>query len=87
MADLLADVRGIGLLAGIDIRSDGAAASRALTRSLLDLLIAHGVLVGSTGPRGDVLKVRPPLVWKPAHVDVFIYRLHRALSELRAAGR
>jgi 4-aminobutyrate aminotransferase-like enzyme/Ser/Thr protein kinase RdoA (MazF antagonist) len=84
---LLGDVRGAGLLAGIDIRSDSEATSRALTRSLLDRLVAHGVLAGSTGPRGDVLKVRPPLVWEPAHVDVFIDRLHRALSELRAGGR
>jgi 4-aminobutyrate aminotransferase-like enzyme len=29
-----------------------------------------GVLINRTGPRGDVLKIRPPLVLRPEHVEV-----------------
>ncbi|MGP4017698.1 aminotransferase class III-fold pyridoxal phosphate-dependent enzyme [Saccharopolyspora sp. 5N708] len=83
---LLGDVRGIGLLAGVDVLPADGASSRAMTRALLDRLVEQGAFAGSTGPRGDVLKVRPPLVWEPAHVDLFIDRLHRALSALRAEG-
>jgi 4-aminobutyrate aminotransferase-like enzyme/Ser/Thr protein kinase RdoA (MazF antagonist) len=72
---LLGDVRGVGLLAGVDIRAEA--------RPLLELLVGHGVLAGLTGPRGDVLKIRPPLVWEPTHADLFVERLAAALAELQ----
>jgi 4-aminobutyrate aminotransferase-like enzyme/Ser/Thr protein kinase RdoA (MazF antagonist) len=76
---MLGEVRGVGLLAGIDVRSDNGSPLKAAARSLLENLVGQGVLAGLTGPGGNVLKVRPPLVWEPAHVDLFIDRLHRAL--------
>lgn len=72
---LLGAVRGIGLLAGVDIRES--------PRALLELLVDHGVLAGLTGPRGDVLKIRPPLVWETTHADLFVERLGDTLSALR----
>ncbi|WP_236050217.1 aminotransferase class III-fold pyridoxal phosphate-dependent enzyme [Nonomuraea cypriaca] len=80
---LLGEVRGTGLLTGVDVLPAGGATSREVARSLLEQLVTHGVLAGLTGPRGDVLKIRPPLVWQPGHVDLFIDGLHRSLSELR----
>ncbi|MFI5610872.1 aminotransferase class III-fold pyridoxal phosphate-dependent enzyme [Amycolatopsis sp. NPDC051903] len=80
---LLGAVRGTGLLAGVDVRSSGATPSRAVTKALLAELVAQGVLAGSTGPGGDVLKVRPPLVWEQRHVTLFLDRLRRALAALR----
>jgi len=70
---ILGEVRGTGLLAGIDVLSGRDAA-----RSLLERLVDNGVLAGLTGPRGDVLKVRPPLVWEPRHANEFVERLHAA---------
>jgi 4-aminobutyrate aminotransferase-like enzyme len=84
---LLGEVRGVGLLAGVDIRSDGDAPSRVVAGELLELLVEQRVLTGLTGPRGDVLKVRPPLVWESTHADLFVERLSRALGELRARER
>lgn len=84
---LLGEVRGVGLLAGVDIRSDGDAPSRAVAGKLLELLVEQRVLTGLTGPRGDVLKVRPPLVWESTHADLFVERLSHALGELRARER
>ncbi|KIF79537.1 hypothetical protein QR77_37520 [Streptomyces sp. 150FB] len=81
---LLGEVRGTGLLAGVDVASHGGATSREVARSVLESLVGRGVLAGLTGPRGDVLKVRPPLVWEAAHADLFTDQLHRSLSELRA---
>jgi 4-aminobutyrate aminotransferase-like enzyme/Ser/Thr protein kinase RdoA (MazF antagonist) len=57
------DVRGRGLLIGVDL-GDTAHASR-----VLDHARNNGVLIGSTGPRSDVLKIRPPLVITPAQVE------------------
>jgi 4-aminobutyrate aminotransferase-like enzyme len=39
-----------------------------------------GVLVGRTGPRGDVLKIRPPLVFGNHEADVLIAALDTALT-------
>ncbi|GHH71316.1 hypothetical protein GCM10018793_06290 [Streptomyces sulfonofaciens] len=79
---LLGEVRGTGLLAGVDVLSDGARPSGALARELLDRLVEQGVLAGRTGPRGDVLKIRPPLVWETGHVEAFMDGLARALAGL-----
>jgi 4-aminobutyrate aminotransferase-like enzyme len=40
------------------------------------------VLAGSTGRRGDVLKVRPPLIWDERHADHFTAALEAVLGEL-----
>jgi 4-aminobutyrate aminotransferase-like enzyme/Ser/Thr protein kinase RdoA (MazF antagonist) len=71
---LLGEVRGTGLLAGVDVTSREAA------KALVSELVNQGVLAGTTGPRGDVLKVRPPLVWEERHVTLFLDRLRRALT-------
>jgi 4-aminobutyrate aminotransferase-like enzyme len=76
---VLGSVRGTGLLAGVDVLPAGDATSREVARSLLEGLVARGVLAGLTGPGGDVLKVRPPLVWEPRHADEFVERLGEAL--------
>ncbi len=39
-----------------------------------------GVLVGTTGPHGNVLKVRPPLALRPEHVPILAGALDVALS-------
>jgi 4-aminobutyrate aminotransferase-like enzyme len=48
------EVRGRGLLLGVPLGIDASA--------VLDEARRNGVLIGSTGPRNDVLKIRPPLV-------------------------
>ena len=57
-------VRGRGLLVGVDLGGTPAAAVAAV----LDRAREHGVLVGTTGPHYDVLKIRPPLAITPAQV-------------------
>lgn len=71
-------VRGQGLLAGVDIRPGvvpGLTAAR-----LAERLRESGVLVGTTGPGGDVLKIRPPLIWESEHVEVFLEAFRSAVS-------
>ena len=78
--DVLGEVRAIGLVAGIDV------VDRPTARRLLQALVARGALAGLTGPGGDVLKVRPPLVWDETHVDVFVDALAGALEDVRPGG-
>ncbi len=75
---LLGEVRGTGLVVGVDVLG-----GREVARALLESLVREGALAGLTGPRGDVLKVRPPLVWDETHVDHFAGCLARALREVR----
>ena len=78
----IGDVRGVGLACGVEFVSglasrepDGASA-----RAVRDRLRHHGVLVGTTGAHGNVLKIRPPLAFDEAHVPVLEQALRRALD-------
>ena len=42
----------------------------------------RGVLIGSTGPRGNVLKIRPPLVIQEEEVDQLLEALDATLAFL-----
>lgn len=74
----LGEVRGTGLLAGIDVRTPAGSGWDA--HRLAEELRRQGVLVGVTGPGRDVLKVRPPLAWESEHVEVFAHRLGHVLE-------
>jgi 4-aminobutyrate aminotransferase-like enzyme/Ser/Thr protein kinase RdoA (MazF antagonist) len=67
------EVRGKGLLAGVEL------ADAELARQTADTLREAGVLVGVTGRAGDVLKIRPPLVFSTEHVDLLVAALDSAL--------
>jgi 4-aminobutyrate aminotransferase-like enzyme len=69
----IGDVRGIGLLVGVELDTPERA------RDVVNALRADGVLIGRTGPRDDVLKIRPPLVFDQSHADVLVRALERSL--------
>ncbi len=58
------EVRGRGLLVGVQLEGADEA------RRIVDRLRERGILIGRTGPRGDVLKIRPPLVFGEEHVTL-----------------
>jgi len=68
------EVRGRGLLAGVQL-SSGELAGR-VTEDLREA----GILVGRTGKRGDVLKIRPPLVFTDEHAELLVTALDRILG-------
>jgi 4-aminobutyrate aminotransferase-like enzyme len=67
------DVRGIGLLTGVELDSPERA------KAVVDAMRAHGVLIGRTGPQDDVLKIRPPLVFGDSHVKTLLSALEASL--------
>jgi 4-aminobutyrate aminotransferase-like enzyme/Ser/Thr protein kinase RdoA (MazF antagonist) len=67
------DVRGLGLLIGVELDEPARA------RAVADAMRHDGVLVGRTGPRGDTIKIRPPLVFAEQHVGRLTAALERAL--------
>ncbi|KRR18984.1 4-aminobutyrate aminotransferase [Bradyrhizobium lablabi] len=81
---LIAGVRGSGLFVGVELRSggpNGTPATAEATR-IVNLLRERRVLISSAGPHGNVLKIRPPLVFGTEHADMLIQRLDQALAEL-----
>jgi 4-aminobutyrate aminotransferase-like enzyme/Ser/Thr protein kinase RdoA (MazF antagonist) len=78
------DVRGAGLLVGVELMRDEATSEplRAPTaRAVANAMRDHGVLVGTTGPAGNVLKIRPPLVFEREHADLLVGVLDAVLAE------
>jgi 4-aminobutyrate aminotransferase-like enzyme len=81
---LVADVRGAGLFIGARIEADQqspALNTRAAAR-LVNGMRENGVLISATGPMGDVLKIRPPLIFSRENVDYFIERFEEVLRKV-----
>jgi 4-aminobutyrate aminotransferase-like enzyme len=69
----IVDVRGRGLLVGVELSGASVAAR------VVDSLREAGVLIGRTGKRDNVLKIRPPLVFDDEHAAILVDGLRRAL--------
>jgi 4-aminobutyrate aminotransferase-like enzyme/Ser/Thr protein kinase RdoA (MazF antagonist) len=69
----IVEVRGSGLLAGVQL-SSGELAERTA-----DALREEGILVGLTGKHEDVLKIRPPLVFADEHAELLVTALAKVL--------
>jgi 4-aminobutyrate aminotransferase-like enzyme/Ser/Thr protein kinase RdoA (MazF antagonist) len=67
-------VRGSGLLTGVQLSSAELAAR------VVEELREQGILVGRTGKNGDVLKIRPPLVFGDEHAELLAATLGRILA-------
>ena len=81
---LIGDVRGVGLATGVELVRDRITkepASAEATR-LLGLLRDEGVLIGGEGKFGNVLKIRPPIVFTQEHAEIAVAALDRALARL-----
>lgn len=72
--DSVREIRGTGLFLGVSI-STGREAAR-----IVNDLVRRGVLIGSTGSRGDVLKIRPPLCLARAGADLLLDTLDQSLG-------
>jgi len=70
----IGQVRGRGLLVGVELESSE------LAERVVDGMRDAGVLINRTGPHGNVLKIRPPLVFTTEHVDVLVGALAAALA-------
>ena len=81
--ELIADVRGAGLFVGVELRRGGPAGAPATaeTARVVNLLRQRRVLISSAGPHRNVLKIRPPLVFRKEHADMLVQRLDQALDE------
>lgn len=87
--DQLGDVRGSGLYWGLEIIADGGGKvpDGATAAALVNALRRRRVLVSATGASGNVLKIRPPLVFTAEDADRLLTELEAALAETQAPTR
>ncbi len=77
------EVRGRGALLGVELVRDREAREPdpALALRVLDGARRRGVLIGTTGPHDNVLKVRPPLAIRPDEARLIVDAIDGALTD------
>jgi 4-aminobutyrate aminotransferase-like enzyme/Ser/Thr protein kinase RdoA (MazF antagonist) len=77
----LGEVRGHGLLLGVEVLGNDGAPAPERARALINGLRERGVLIGSEGPAGNVLKLRPPMCFGPEHAERVVTMLEAVLAQ------
>lgn len=82
--DIIGDVRGRGLMVGIELVSDRTEKTPAKVETgvLFEKLRELGVLVGKGGLHGNVFRIKPPMCFTKDDADFLVDALDYALSKL-----
>jgi 4-aminobutyrate aminotransferase-like enzyme len=81
---VIGEVRGAGLAIGVEVVRDRStkAPDPATAAALREGLKERGVLIGTTGRAGNVLKIRPPLAFTAAEVPIVAEALEGSLAAI-----
>jgi 4-aminobutyrate aminotransferase-like enzyme len=81
---LIGDVRGLGLMIGVELVADRRSKEPATAQAaaIRRFMREHGVLIGVGGPQANVVRIQPPLVIGDDDLDRAIDLLDRALTEV-----
>lgn len=81
---LIGDVRGAGQFIAVEIVTDPVTKQPApgQTNSIVNAMRERGVLISRSGPRENVLKIRPPMPFSSANADQMIEALDDVLRHL-----
>lgn len=84
-------MRGIGLFQGIEfVRGKNALVlipHPDLTKFVVDFMRYNRVIVSRDGPDENVIKVKPPMVFSKADVDILVNSMDRALEAAQKLGK
>lgn len=76
-------VRGLGLMIGVEVvEAEGWEARPDLAGAIQRAALAHGVLVITSGPEGNVIRILPPLVITDGELDQGLGVLEHAVAEV-----
>ena len=76
----IGDVRGEGLLLGVELIDQARGPAAGNARQVTEAMRERRILLSATGPAGNVLKIRPPLVFQHEHADLFLQALDEVLA-------
>ena len=86
---MIGNVQGSGLFWGLDLVADRATREPVAysdAKRLASELRNRGILAGVTGRYTNVLKLRPPLVFRPEHVELLLGTLDELLTSFNLRG-
>lgn len=79
----IADVRGEGLFIGVELVSDQHnTPAPDLAAWVVNQMRQKQVLISTTGPGANVLKIRPPMVFRPKHALLLLETLADVLADI-----
>ena len=76
----IGDVRGTGLVFGAELVTEDGAPAPELADRVVNRMRRGGVLLSRLGRHRNTLKIRPPLTFAEAHVDILVEALDAALG-------
>jgi 4-aminobutyrate aminotransferase / (S)-3-amino-2-methylpropionate transaminase / 5-aminovalerate transaminase len=78
---LIGDVRGIGLMIGLElVKDDNLTTASVEAEAIQKACLKHGLLVGTGGVYGNVIRFQPPLVISKSQIDRAVDILSKAIS-------
>jgi len=81
--DLIGDVRGLGLYAGVELVTDRETQEPATQHSdyVINRMRDYGILISTDGPMENVLKIKPPIVFTEDNADGVVDALDKIFNE------
>jgi 4-aminobutyrate aminotransferase-like enzyme/Ser/Thr protein kinase RdoA (MazF antagonist) len=77
----LGEVRGTGLLLGLDVLGRDGAPSKPRNQRIVNALASQfAILIGYEGPHASILKLRPPMPFRREHADLLIQAIDAAAA-------
>ena len=85
--DSVGDVRGAGLFLGFELaKNDGLKTpDQKKALDIIEMLRDNHILTSVAGPYGNILKIRPPMVFKESDIDWFASSLDKSIAILEKA--
>jgi 4-aminobutyrate aminotransferase/(S)-3-amino-2-methylpropionate transaminase len=80
---IIGEVRGLGLMIGIElVKDDKLTPAAAEAEAVRDACFKAGVLIGVGGTNGNVLRIQPPLVISREQLDIALDVVEAAIAEV-----
>ncbi|WP_309493577.1 aspartate aminotransferase family protein [Candidatus Hecatella orcuttiae] len=81
---LIGDVRGLGLMIGVELVKDRKKKTPATEEAskIKSAMVKRGILIGVGGLKKNVLRIQPPLTLTVEHADMLIDALDKSFTEL-----
>ncbi|MCL6285467.1 aminotransferase class III-fold pyridoxal phosphate-dependent enzyme [Ruegeria sp. 2012CJ41-6] len=76
------DVRGLGLFLGVELVNPDRSEATEICAYVKNRMRDHRILIGSEGPKDNILKIRPPLTIEAEDVDMILVTLRGILGEV-----
>ncbi len=76
------DVRGMGLFLGVELVNPDGSEGTEICKYVKNRMRDHRILIGSEGPKDNILKIRPPLTIEAEDVDMILWALRNVLAEV-----